>query len=152
MSNKPSPTTGPGRNGITGWFDGFPGNENNEGDENNKGIFARRMGPDDGGFGRQSGRGKDGRDQRGLSEGASHGDRFGRRKGARLPGRSTQGRHERQVAPHSADSQGRPPVPFVSAVEVGDCIGARAEPNSPPKVARQCTGIGAMTPPGSETG
>jgi len=45
------------------------------------------------------------------------------------------GRHERQVARHSADSQGRPPGPFVTAVEVGDCIGARALPSSPPKIA-----------------
>jgi len=50
------------------------------------GIFARTLGPDDGGFGRQSRRRKDGRDRRDLSEGASgasHSDRFGRQKGAR---------------------------------------------------------------------
>jgi len=41
-------------------------------------IFARTMGPGDGGFGRQSQRRKDGRDRRDLSEGASHSDRFGR--------------------------------------------------------------------------
>jgi len=40
-----------------------------------------RLRPDDGGFGRQSRRRKDGHDQRDLSEGASHSNRFGRRKG-----------------------------------------------------------------------
>jgi len=50
-----------------------------------KGIFAWKIGPNDGGFGHRSGRRKDGRERRDLSGGASHGDRFGRRKGRRSP-------------------------------------------------------------------
>jgi len=64
---------------------------------------------------------------------------LGVEKGGAVARSSHRGRHERQVARHSADSQGRPPGPFVTAVEVGDCIGyigAWALPNSPPKVAR----------------
>jgi len=111
--------------------------------------------PGDGGFGRQSRRRKarkDGHDRRDLSEGASHGDRFGRRKGGAVA-RPTQGRHERQVARHSADSRGRSPGPFVTAVEVGDCIGARALPSSLPQIAWSLGDrgyIAALTPTGSE--
>ena len=119
------------------------------------GIFARRMGPDDGGFGRQSRRGKDGRDRRDLSEGtsgASQGGRFGRRKGrrGRPVGRIGGGMNARlhairRTARVGLPTRSSPPLRSAIALEHGHC--RTACQRSP-----GCSGIGTMTPPGSETG